>query len=131
MTIASLMSQLIPDRIAGLFVGEGDPDGPQLVEIAAHAMRTVMFIFPIVGFQIVASNFFQYIKRAKRAIILSTTRQLVFLVPLLIILPPQYGTDGVWMSMPIADGMASLLAAVLLFFEIRRLRRLDSHRSHD
>ncbi|MBO7169036.1 MAG: MATE family efflux transporter, partial [Rikenellaceae bacterium] len=62
------------------------------------------------------------------AIILSTTRQLVFLVPLLIILPPLYGTDGVWISMPIADGMASLLAAVLLFFEIRRLRRLDPHR---
>lgn len=128
MTVASLMSQLIPDRIAGLFVGEGDPDGAQLVEISAHAMRTVMLIFPIVGFQIVASNFFQYIKRAKRAIILSTTRQLVFLVPLLIILPPHYGTDGVWISMPIADGMASILAAVLLFFEIRRLRRLDPHR---
>ncbi|MBP3426321.1 MAG: MATE family efflux transporter [Rikenellaceae bacterium] len=131
MTVACVLSQTIPDRIAGLFVGEDDPDGPQLVEIAARAMRTVMVIFPIVGFQIVASNFFQYIKRAKRAILLSTTRQLLFLVPLLIVLPPIYGTDGVWISMPIADGTASLLAAVLLFFEIRRLRRLDSRRSHD
>lgn len=132
MTVACVLSQTIPDRIANLFVGEGDPDGPQLVEISARAMRTVMVIFPIVGFQIVASNFFQYIKRAKRAVILSTTRQLLFLVPLLIVLPPIYGTDGVWMSMPIADGTASLLAAVLLFFEIRRLRRLEkSHRSND
>ncbi len=131
MTVACVLSQTIPDRIAGLFVSDSDPDGPQLVEIAAKAMRTVMFIFPIVGFQIVASNFFQYIKRAKRAILLSTTRQLLFLVPLLIMLPPIYGTDGVWMSMPIADGLASLLAAVLLFFEIRRLRRLQSHRGNN
>lgn len=131
MSVACALSQAIPDRIAALFVSGDDPDSSQLIATSAHAMRTVMIVFPVVGFQIVASNFFQYIKRAKRAIILSTTRQLIFLIPLLIILPQHYGTDGVWMSMPIADSTASLLAAVLLFFEIRRLRRLQqtTHRS--
>jgi Na+-driven multidrug efflux pump len=130
MSVACLLSQVIPDRIAALFVDEEtDAHASQLIAIAAEAMRTVMVIFPIVGFQIVASNFFQYIKRAKRAIALSLTRQLIFLVPLLCFMPGICGTDGVWMSMPIADGMASLLAAVLLLFEIRRLRGMQARLS--
>lgn len=130
MSVACLLSQLIPEQIASLFVGDKDEHADELISIAATAMRTVMIIFPIVGFQIVASNFFQYIKRAKRAIVLSLTRQLIFLVPLLWILPDIYGTDGVWLSMPIADGLASLLAAVLLFFEVRRLRGMQARLSN-
>ena len=126
MSVAFILSQTIPDKIASLFVKADDAHAEELIAIAAHAMRTVMFVFPIVGFQIVASNFFQYIKRAKRAIVLSMTRQLIFLVPLLWYLSDIYGTDGVWLSMPIADGLASLLAAVLLFFEVRRLRRMQA-----
>ena len=130
MSVAFILSQTIPDKIASLFVKADDAHAEELIAIAAHAMRTVMFVFPIVGFQIVASNFFQYIKRAKRAIVLSMTRQLIFLVPLLWYLSDIYGTDGVWLSMPIADGLASLLAAVLLFFEVRRLRRMQARLDH-
>jgi Na+-driven multidrug efflux pump len=130
MSVACLLSQTIPDKIAALFVKVDDPHAEELIAIAAQAMRTVMIVFPIVGFQIVASNFFQYIKRAKRAIVLSMTRQLIFLIPLLLWLPDVLGTDGVWLSMPIADSLASLLAAVLLIFEVRRLRRMQSRLDH-
>lgn len=123
MSIAWIISQTIPHQVASIFVSKTDPNADALVSVAAHAMRIVMITFPIVGFQIVASNFFQYIHRASKAIFLSMTRQLIFLVPLLIILPPMYGTEGVWYSMPIADSIASLLAGVLLALQIRELKR--------
>ena len=94
-----------------------------LIAAAEHGMRLVLTAFPLVGFQIVTGNFFQYIGKAKRAILLSMTRQMLFLVPLLIVLPPVFGTDGVWYSMPVADTLATLLAEVLLFVQLRRFRR--------
>ena len=98
-----------------------------LIDAAAYGLRIVLLLFPIVGFQIVTSNFFQYIGKPKKAILLSLTRQLLFLVPLLILLPPHLGVKGVWIAMPIADSIATLLAAVLLFFQIRKLRRDPLH----
>jgi putative MATE family efflux protein len=125
MTVACLLGELIPGPIARLFVSSGDADGAMLIDISTKAMRLVMMVFPIVGFQIVTSNFFQYIGKPWKAILLSTTRQLLFLVPLLWILPRSMGSLGVWVSFPIADVAASLLAAVLLFYQLRQFRRLQ------
>ena len=77
-------------------------------------MRIVVVTYPIVGFQMVTGNFFQSLGMAKKSIFISVTRQLLFLVPLLVILPPIFGTKGVWMSMPIADCIAVVIAAVML-----------------
>jgi putative MATE family efflux protein len=124
MTIACLLGELIPGPIARLFVSSADTDGAELIAISSRAMRFVMMVFPIVGFQIVTSNFFQYIGKPWKAILLSTTRQLLFLVPLLWILPRSMGSTGVWVSFPIADTAATLLAAVLLFYQLRQFRKL-------
>ena len=110
-----------------IFVGGDGADAAGLIDAAAYGLRIVLLLFPIVGFQIVTSNFFQYIGKPKKAILLSLTRQLLFLVPLLILLPPHLGVKGVWIAMPIADSIATLLAAVLLFFQIRKLRRDPLH----
>ena len=123
-TTGFLVSRLFPRQVALLFVGDdGGADAGQLIEAVSHGMRIVLTMFPFVGFQIVAGNFFQYIGKAKRAILLSMTRQMLFLLPLLILLPPRLGTDGVWYSMPLADVSATLLASVLLFHQLRRFRR--------
>ena len=123
-TAGFLVSRLIPRQVAMLFVGDGGgSDGEALIAAVEHGMRLILTMFPLVGFQIVTGNFFQYIGKAKRAILLSMTRQMLFLVPLLIVLPRWFGTDGVWYSMPVADAMATLLAAVLLFFQLRKFRR--------
>jgi Na+-driven multidrug efflux pump len=82
-------------------------------------------LFPLVGFQIVAAAFFQYIGHAKLAIFVSMTRQLLFLLPLLWTLPRWLGATGVWISMPIADCGSIILAAILLLHEIRRLREKE------
>ncbi|MBE6196213.1 MAG: MATE family efflux transporter [Rikenellaceae bacterium] len=122
-TTGFLIGQLFPRQVALLFVGSGDADSARLIEAVCEGLRIVVMCFPIVGFQIVTSNFFQYIGKPKRAILLSMTRQMLFLVPMLILLPPHYGTLGVWWSMPIADCVATLLAAGLLLHQIRWFRR--------
>ena len=121
-TTGFLIGQLLPRQVAMLFVGSGDADSAQLIEAAVQGLRLVVICFPIVGFQIVTSNFFQYIGKPKRAILLSMTRQMLFLVPLLILLPNYLGVKGVWLSMPIADLAASLFAALLLLQQLRALR---------
>ncbi len=94
-----------------------------MIDVVSDGLCIVLMMFPVVGFQIVAGSFFQYIGRAPLAIFMSMTRQLLFLVPLLVFLPPRYGAMGVWMSMPAADGVSVIIAAVLLFTQIRKLRR--------
>ncbi|MDR2890236.1 MAG: MATE family efflux transporter [Alistipes sp.] len=122
MTVAWIMGEFFPEAVARLFVKPDDPQADELVAIAARAMRTVMIIFPIIGFQIVTSNFFQYIGKAWKAILLSMTRQMLFLLPLLLLLPPVMGVRGVWISFPIADSAAIVLAAVLLFRQLRQFK---------
>ncbi len=121
-TCGFLAARLFPEAIAGCFVSErGDADAAMLAAAAAHGLRRVLVCFPVVGFQIVTAHFFQYIGRAKLAIVLSMTRQMLFLVPLLLLLPPRYGVEGVWAAIPIADATASALAIVLLLRELPRL----------
>ena len=125
MTVGFILGMAIPHQVAMLFLGETTEDAGRLIGAAAQGMRIVMSIFPIVGFQIVTANFFQYIGKAPKAIFLSLTRQLLFLLPLLLLLPPRYGSMGVWLSFPISDGVASLLAGVLLWVQIRQFKKFS------
>lgn len=129
-TTGFLVSQLLPRQVAMLFIGGDSDSASELIDAVAYGMEHVMIMFWAVGFQVVTGNFFQYIGKAKRAILISLTRQVLFLIPLLIILPPKYGVLGVWMSMPIADSMSVILAAVLLYFQIRKFKsNPDSEKS--
>ena len=125
-TTGFLCAELMPRVIAGFFADGSTPMGRELIELAAHAMRVVMMAMPIVGFQIVAANFFQSIGKPQRAIALSITRQVIFLVPLLIFMPRVWGIEGVWYCMPIADVASAILAGVLLALQVRKLRRNPS-----
>jgi Na+-driven multidrug efflux pump len=81
-------------------------------------------MFPFVGAQMITVSFFQAIRKAWKAIFLSMTRQMIFLLPMLLILPPLMGPSGVWWSMPIADAVSTLLSVFLLIPELRRFKRL-------
>ena len=94
-----------------------------LINIAARAIRINMIIFPVVGVQMVCTGFFQGIGKARVSMLLSLSRQLLFFVPLLIVLPNFYGVDGVWMSQPISDAISAIVAVVLLLNYIKRLRK--------
>ena len=126
-TLGFLCCQLFPETIAQMFVDSGKGgDEALMIAAAAQAMRLIVIMFPLVGFQIVAAAFFQYIGHAKLAIFVSMTRQMIFLLPLLWIIPRYLGATGVWISMPIADCASITLAAILLTKELKRLREKES-----
>lgn len=122
-TLGFLACQIFPESIAAMFVDSTKGgDEALMITAASQAMRIIVTMFPLVGFQIVAAAFFQYIGHAKLAIFVSMTRQMLFLLPLLWIVPRFLGATGVWVSMPIADCASITLAAILLIRELKRLK---------
>lgn len=87
----------------------------QLTALAVEGIRLIVLLNPLVGIQIVTGNFFQSIGMAKKSIFLSVSRQLLFLTPLLLILPHYYGTKGVWASVTISDGISVITALIMLW----------------
>lgn len=93
-----------------------------LIKMSAHALSCISWAYPIVGAQLVATTFFQCIGYVRQSIFLSLTRQLLFLVPFLLILPQYWGTDGVWLAMPLADVLSFVVTSTLLLYHIRQFR---------
>ena len=114
-TTGFLLCQLFPSVIVRMFTTD-----PELIEAAVYGLHIVFAVFPIVGFQMVATNFFLSIGMSKKAIFLSLTRQMLFLVPCLLILPRWFGTLGVWISIPIADTTATIVTALVLINQFRK-----------
>lgn len=108
-TICFIFGMFFPQAAAGIFTHDD-----QLVELSSRALRITTLIFPIVGFQMIATNFFQSLGMVKKSIILSLSRQILFLLPLLYILPTWMGADGVWASFPISDTLSTILTIFLL-----------------
>lgn len=103
--------------------------GEKLAAEATIALRYIVLAFPLVGFQIVAANFFQSIGMASKSIFLSLTRQFLFLIPLLIIIPRFFGLNGVFLSMSSADFLASIVTLVVLIFQVKVFRRMERENS--
>lgn len=119
--IAFLIFQLFPYQVAGIF-----GDGSELYfSFAVRYLRIFMFMTFVNGIQPVTSNFFTSIGKAKLGALLSLTRQVLFLIPLVLILPLFFGIDGVVFAGPIADAIAFLLAAFLIIREMRRMPKQD------
>ncbi len=112
------------ESVPGLLVRLFNNDSQELYSISVHGLRLVVLAFPIVGFQIVASHFFQAIGKAKLAMFATLFRQVIGLIPLLFILPEFWGITGVWVAYPIADTMAALVVLFLLQREWKRLPQI-------
>lgn len=123
-TMGFVIGVFAPRLAVSLFTND-----QELIRLASEGMRIVFFCFPIIGFQMVTTNFFQSLGMAGKAIFLSLTRQLLFLMPGLIFLPPFFdrytewsGSWGVWCSMPISDLCASVVAALMLAYQLKRFK---------
>ena len=116
-TIGFIICQFFPRTIIRFFTTD-----IELIALAEHGMGIMTIMLPVVGFQMVSTTFFQSIGMAGKSIFLSLTRQLIFLVPCLFILPTLWGTDGVWGSFPISDGMATLTTGFMLWWQLKRFR---------
>jgi putative MATE family efflux protein len=118
-TIGFLLVQIFDKQIIMLF-----NDNPELIAMGSAAMRINLCMLPVIGFQIIGANYFQAVGKAGYAIVLSMSRQLILLIPLLLLLPTLLGIDGAWLASPISDFTAALLTGVFLFWELRKLSRM-------
>ena len=116
-TFGFLVGELLPTFVVSAFTTD-----EELIDLASEGLRITVLAFPIVGFQMVVSNFFQCIGMAGKAIFFSLSRQVLFLIPGLLIFPLFFGAQGVWMSMPISDTIASIVAGVMLWDFVRKTR---------
>ena len=116
-TFGFIVGMLFSDWVVSIFTSDAE-----LIALSAKGLRIVVMFFPIIGFQMVTANFFQSIGMASKAIFLSLTRQMMVLLPCLIILPRFFGVAGVWYSMPISDLLASLIAGTMLVWQLRKFK---------
>ena len=116
-TIGWIGSTFLPYYIIRAFTTDA-----QLIDVAIHGMRIAMGVFPIVGVQIVTTNLFQSLGMASKSIFLSLTRQVIFLIPLLLIFPHIYGLNGVWGAMPVSDAIATAITLLMLWSANKKLR---------
>lgn len=120
--VGFLIAMVFPRACARMFTTD-----EVLIAHSVVAMRYIMAVFIIIGAQMVITNFFQSIGKAKISIFLSLSRQLIFLVPLLAILPKHMGLNGVWLAMPLSDAIAAIMAYAMLWFYIKRLKNLQAN----
>ena len=128
-TITTTLGFIIGEFFPGICIKIFTSD-PALTDIARNGMRIVFLVFPLIGFQMVTGNFFQSIGKPIRSIIMSLSRQLIILIPCLIIMPKYFGINGVWYSMPVADGLSVILALSFLLLEMKNLKKMASSTSN-
>lgn len=119
MIVGFTIVEVFAGGVASLFTTD-----EQQIAMAATGLRWVFALYPLVGFQMICSTFFQSIGKSGKAIILSMTRQVVFLIPLLLVLPNHWGVAGVWKSLTFSDALSVVLALILLAVEMKTVRRL-------
>lgn len=119
-TAAWGVMELFPQELARLFAREEDAESARLIDLAAEGVRLLVLIFPLVGSQIVISNFFQAIGRPLMSILLNLSRQFILLIPALFLLPPLLGSRGIWLAQAAADAVSVLMGFIVLYLFITR-----------
>ena len=114
MCVSFIICEFFPNLPISLFT-----EDETLTALSISGMRIIVSMHPLVGFQIVVGNFFQSIGMARKSIFLSVSRQLLFLIPFLLVLPNLWGTDGVWLSIAASDLISVLTAAGMLYYHYR------------
>jgi putative MATE family efflux protein len=120
-SIIALVAFVIIEAFPGTIVRLFNSDSQVLYDISVNGIRLVILALPIVGFQVVASNFFQSVGKAKIATFATLFRQVILLIPLLLIFPAFWGINGIWIAFPVADTMSALVVSFLLIREWKLL----------
>lgn len=119
-TLGWIICEFFPETCVGLFT-----DDAALTEVSVRGLRINAGVLFIIGYQMVITNFFQSIGKAKISILLSLSRQLLFLIPAIVILSKLMGVDGVWLSLPVSDLLASITTAAMGFVYFKKFRRMQ------
>lgn len=119
--IGWIMTRLMPELLVSLFNRE-----PELIEFGSQALRAWFLFLPVIGFQIVASNFFQATGRTRSAIFLTLTRQIILLIPAILIFSQQWGMTGLLHAAPFADGVSALVTGIWYYVGIKQLTKEEA-----
>ena len=111
--------QVFPEAISRMFTIDA-----QLIAVSSNALRLASAAFWLAGFQIVVTNFFQSMGQAGKSIFLSLTRQVLYIIPFLFLLPQFWQINGVWLAYPFSDVLSTITAAIILAWEIKKIKRL-------
>ncbi|MCJ7665679.1 MAG: MATE family efflux transporter [Actinobacteria bacterium] len=114
------MFMVFPSNIINLFSTD-----TELINMGIFPLRMTVLLFPFIGFQIIGAGFFQSIGKARPSIVLSLSRQVLFLIPLVLLLPPMLGINGIWIAFPIADILAIMITGILIYREFRKINKLQ------
>ncbi|MGB4590245.1 MAG: MATE family efflux transporter [Clostridiaceae bacterium] len=117
-TVGAILVQTVPHVFLNFITKD-----EAIREIGISGIRRVMFFMPFIGFQFISSNFFQAIGKAKKSFLLSMLRQVIILIPVLLILPPIMGLIGVWTAGPVADAVATIMTALVLFYQLKTMNQ--------
>ncbi len=120
-TAGFFVFELFPGAAVSMFTNDAELKG-----LAVHGMRLMNFTFPIIGFQIISTNLFQCLGMVRKSVFLSLSRQLIFLLPALYLLPLAFGIEGVWLSYPVSDVLAFTCTVILVIRLIRQLERSEN-----
>lgn len=110
---------LFPAAVIRLFSRQDEA----LVQLGVHAIRMSMIMQPLIGFQVICATYFQAVGKPRQAMLLMLSRQVLLLIPAVLILPRFFGLDGVWLAIPVADFFSSMLTGMWFFLEWRHLTR--------
>lgn len=120
-TAGGLFGFFYPGVIGRIFTTD-----PELIASTERALGTCLAVFPVVGFQVVSTSFFQSIDKASESIFVGLLRQVVVLIPLLLILPSYFGLDGVWMAFPGSDAVSTLITAFLVYYQLKKIKAINA-----
>ncbi len=120
LVVGFAMIKVWPAQLVGIF-----NENPDLIELSVDAMLIFFTFIPLIGVQIIGGSYFQAIGKPTQSTIISLSRQVLIFIPLLLILPSFWGLEGVWRAAPIADVGAFALAAVWLWYEVKKLEKIE------
>lgn len=123
-TVGQVIGLSMPHLIGRAFTTDAG-----LISETSRCLHISLLAFTVVGFQIVSTTLFQSIGKAAASIFLSLTRQVLFLIPLLLILPPKFGLDGVWAAFPTSDIIATMVTTVMITWQLSRFRKAEEVRA--
>lgn len=112
------VAQLAPDHLIAMF----NAKDAELIGIGSKGMKIFSSMFPLIGFQVICSNYFQAVGKPMKAMLLSLTRQVIFLIPLILLLPLHFGLAGVWLAAPVSDLLSSVVTSIFITKEMRILK---------
>ncbi len=127
-TVGFLIGEFCPEMVTSIFSNGDSAESKQIMELSTMGFRAVVIVLPLVGAQMVIGNFFQSIGHAGKSIFLSLSRQLLFLIPGILILPQHFGLKGVWYAIPLSDSLSVFAAFTLLYLLVKKVKRAEKEK---